>query len=161
MTWAASIWALTEATLMNNFSFIALNHKTEVSYCTTFPLKIIYRPALKLRAFDKLLFREDPVVNKLLMYLNDGTRSIYILDILALLDISIWKNRQLKYTNEYLLRYRDLLDMLSSFSDQSYEANKLLLSYNPLMTIVLSCELAKTIAVVRRKFENECRRVER
>lgn len=52
--------------------------------------------ALKIKAFDKLLFREDVIVEKLLFYLNQGTRTIYILNILSLVDISVWKNRQIK-----------------------------------------------------------------
>lgn len=52
--------------------------------------------ALMIKAFDKLLFREDAIVEKLLFYLNQGTRTIYILNILSLIDISVWKNRQIK-----------------------------------------------------------------
>ena len=59
-------------------------------------LNLFIRSALKLRAFDKLIFREDSVVGKILSQLNEGTRANYILGLMQFIDISIWKNRKLK-----------------------------------------------------------------
>lgn len=43
-----------------------------------------------------MLFREEAVVLKMLTFLNEGTRTNYILDLMSLIDISILKNRQIK-----------------------------------------------------------------
>ena len=49
--------------------------------------------------------------------------------------------------------------ILSNLVDQNYDQNKLILSYNPILTIVLACETLDKIGCVRKKFENECKRI--
>ncbi|CDW75745.1 UNKNOWN [Stylonychia lemnae] len=93
--------------------------------------------------------KEDQVVEKLLFYLNQGTRTNYILDIMSLIDISVGRNRQIK----------DIMDVFVEFAESNYEKNQLNLSYNPILTIVMSCEILNKVSSVRRKFENESKRI--
>ncbi len=71
------------------------------------------------------------------------------MNILTLIDISVWKNKYLK----------ELLDTLNEYIDDPYDKNKLLLSPNPLMTIALACEILGKVSTYRRKFENECTKI--
>jgi hypothetical protein len=67
--------------------------------------------------------------------LNQGSRTNYLLNILTLVDLEILKNKHLK----------DLIQTLNNFVADSYQTNKLLLSYNPLLTISLAGELLEKI----------------
>jgi hypothetical protein len=68
------------------------------------------------------------------------------MNILTLIDFSVWKNKHLK----------ELIDIINDYVEENYDKNRLLLSPNPLMTITLSAEMLNKIADSRRKFENEC-----
>jgi hypothetical protein len=71
------------------------------------------------------------------------------MNVLTLIDISVWKNKQMK----------DLIGIISDYANDNYEKNRLLLSPNPLMSIALASELLNNVADNRRKFENECQRI--
>lgn len=68
------------------------------------------------------------------------------MDVLSLIDLSVWKNKQLK----------ELIDIINDYSEDVYYKNKLLLCANPLQAIALASEILDTIAKSRRKFENLC-----
>jgi hypothetical protein len=72
------------------------------------------------------------------------------MNILTLIDISVWKNKHLK----------ELIDVINDYVEESYDKNRLLLSHNPLMSITLASELLNKIANSRRKFENECNKIQ-
>lgn len=71
------------------------------------------------------------------------------MNILILVDISVWKNKHMK----------ELLDIINEYAEDPYDKNKLLLSPNPLMTISLACEILDNIIHERKKFDNECIKV--
>ena len=71
------------------------------------------------------------------------------MNILSLIDISVWKNKHLK----------DLVEIINDYVEENYDKNRLLLSPNPIMSIALASELLNTIANSRRKFENECKKI--
>ena len=71
------------------------------------------------------------------------------MNVLTLIDISVWKNKHMK----------DLIDIINDYVDESYDKNRLLLSPNPLMSIALASELLDNVGKNRRKFENECQRI--
>lgn len=100
-------------------------------------------------AFDKSILKEDLVIQKMLEMLNYGSKTNFILNVLSLVDISLWRNQRLK----------ELIDMFKGYIEESYENNKLMLSYNPLLSIALTCELLKTISTSRKKFANECNKI--
>lgn len=52
-----------------------------------------------------------------------------------------------------------MLDVFNDYIEASYEENYLLLSYNPLMSIVLTAELLNHISKSRKRFENECKKI--
>lgn len=79
-----------------------------------------------------------------------GYRTNFLMNVLTLMDISVWKNKQMK----------DLIGILQDYAEDNYDKNRLLLSPNPLMSIALAAELLINIGMIRRKFENECQRIQ-
>ena len=101
-------------------------------------------------AFDKIIFREEAVINKILEILKQGYRTNFLMNVLTLIDISVWKNKYMK----------EIIDIVNDYVDQTYDKNTLLLSPNPLMSIALASELLNNISMSRKKFENECTRIQ-
>ena len=101
-------------------------------------------------AFDKNIFREETIINEILQILREGYRTNFLMNILSLVDISVWKNKYLK----------ELIDIINEYAEDPYDKNKLLLSPNPLMTIALACEILGTIIRERKKFDNECLKIQ-
>lgn len=118
-------------------------------HCMTHGNTFFLQKALLLAAFDKMIFREDAVISQILDILGQGYRTNFLMNILSLIDISVWKNKHLK----------ELIEIISDYVEENYDKNRLLLSPNPLMSIALAAELLQKIANSRRKFENECVKV--
>ena len=57
---------------------------------------LFLRKALLMSAFDKMIFREDLVISQILGILSLGSRTNFLMNILTLIDISVWKNKHLK-----------------------------------------------------------------
>lgn len=55
---------------------------------------------------------------------------------------------------------KDLIEIINDYVEENYDKNRLLLSPNPLMSISLAAELLIKIGDNRRKFENECNRIQ-
>lgn len=51
------------------------------------------------------------------------------------------------------------MDIFTEFAESYYEKNQLNLSYNPILTIVLASEILNKVSSVRKKFENESKRI--
>ncbi len=81
--------------------------------------------------------------------LKSGYRTNFLLNILTLIDIGVWKNKYMK----------ELIEIINDYVEENYDKNRLLLSPNPLMSISLAAELLTKIGDNRRKFENECIRI--
>jgi hypothetical protein len=110
---------------------------------------VFLQNALLVAAFDKLIFRDESVIERILGVLKDGYRTNFLLNILTLIDIGVWKNKYMK----------DLIEIVNDYVEENYDKNRLLLSPNPLMSISLAAELLIKIGDNRRKFENECNRI--
>jgi len=65
--------------------------------------------------------------------------------------MSIWKNQQIK----------ELIQIFEQYSHEGYEHNQLLLSYNPLMTIALACEILTQIAKNKKKVSKASNKVKK
>lgn len=118
-------------------------------YCLKNGNEQFLKGALKMSAFDKLIFRQEEVISEFISLLKSGSRTNYLLNILNLVDLSIWKNNHLK----------DLIEVFSEYESNTLEDNRLLLSYNPLMSICLTAEILTKVGESRRKLENECKRI--
>ena len=70
-------------------------------------------------------------MNQIISLLKSGLRIIYLLNILTLVDFSILRSQHLK----------GLIDVISSYEKDPLEANKLLQSYNPILTICLAADI--------------------
>lgn len=111
---------------------------------------VFLQNALLVAAFDKLIFRDEAVIEQILAVLKDGYRTNFLLNVLTLIDIGVWKNKYMK----------DLIEIINDYVEENYDKNRLLLSPNPLMSISLAAELLIKIGDNRRKFENECNRIQ-
>lgn len=98
-------------------------------------------------AFDKHIFKKEEVVQKILEFMKIGSKTNFLLNTLLLTDISEWKDKYLQ----------KLISMFKELIEEKYENNRLLLSYNPLMSIALSAELLTKISKERVRFANVCR----
>lgn len=114
-------------------------------YCLDHGKEKFFNKSLELIAFNKYLFKEDHVADKLLDLLKSGSNTIYYLNILTMIDISLWKTSKLK----------ELLHIFEAYGNQGFEKNQVLLTYNPLMTIALTCEVLTQIQKNRKKLENQ------
>lgn len=94
------------------------------------------KEVLQKEIFDKQIFKEDNVVACMIEMMEDGSKTNFILNTLNMIDISVWRNE----------RIEQLLEMFGNFTDEIFEKNRLLLSYNPLMSIALSAELCQKIS---------------
>ena len=61
-------------------------------YCITNGNNFFLRKSLLMHAFDKMIFRDDMVIHSILTILKEGYRTNFLLNILTLIDISVWKN---------------------------------------------------------------------
>jgi hypothetical protein len=91
--------------------------------------------------------QKDEVILDILDNLNDGSKTIFILNILTLIGIDEWRN---KYLGQ-------LIDKFENFIEDDYLDNRMLLSYNPLLCIALTAEILTNIGIVRTRFRDKCR----
>jgi hypothetical protein len=91
--------------------------------------------ALLQGAFPKKIFQDEKVIVEIMVYLDDGSKTNNILNVLMLAEVTLWKN---KFIGE-------LIDKFDNFLEP-YEDNRLLLSYNPMMSIALTADLLTKIA---------------
>ncbi len=107
---------------------------------------LFMQKALLMGAFDKTELQEVEVIDNILANFEDGSKTNYILNILLLIGIDVWKNKSLK----------KLIDMFENFTCEDYLENRLILSYNPLMSIALTAEILTSIANTRKRFRDKC-----
>ena len=72
-----------------------------------------------------------------------------MLNILPLIDISVWKAKH----------FKGLIDIIAAFSEETFNKNNLMLTSNPIMSIALAADLLDTIGEKCKKLENESIRV--
>ena len=97
------------------------------------------KEALQIQAFDKSMYTNMQVVRAILSFFErDPSKTNFILNVILLTDISQWKTTLLE----------KLIEIFESFVDS--DANILLLSYNPLLTIVLPCDLLVKIGQAKK-----------
>lgn len=120
-------------------------------YCLDMGKEAFLSKSLELEAFNKFIFKSDKVVDKLLELLRSGSHTNYYLNILTLIDIALWKTDKIK----------ELIEIFEQYANETYEKNQLLSSYNPLMTIALTCETLMNISKNRKKLENQATKVKK
>ena len=61
---------------------------------------LFLKASLTLHAFEKTIFKDakdSEVILHILNLMNDGMQTNFLLNVLSLLDISVWKNRNIKW----------------------------------------------------------------
>lgn len=103
---------------------------------------LFMQQALLMGAFDPCVFKNDEVIKWMMIFLEEGNKTNYILNVLMLSDVTLWKN----------LHINKLVEMFNNFTEESFDENRLLLSNNPLMSITLTADLLTKIAKSKRRF---------
>ena len=85
------------------------------------------------------------VTTMLGFFRSDPSKTNFILNVLLLTDIAVWKPAFLE----------ELLAAIGEFAQDG--SVSLLLSYNPLMSIALACDLLTKIGESRKMFRDACR----
>jgi len=63
------------------------------SYCAANGNSEFLKEALKLGAFDAQTFRNEGLIKEILKVLHQGSRTLFLMDVLSLIDLSVWKNK--------------------------------------------------------------------
>jgi hypothetical protein len=97
--------------------------------------------ALAMGAFEKNIFKNKKVIGSMLgIFETDGSKTNFILNVLVLTDISQWPY-------QYII---EIISLFENFIGEEYQDNRLLLSYNPLLSIALTADLLTKIGEARR-----------
>jgi len=83
---------------------------------------LFLKKALAFSAFDKTIFREKIVIAKLMSTLDDGSKINFVVNIFALIDVAIWKNKTIQ----------DVLDIFRTFCEENQNKNIMMLCHNPI-----------------------------
>ena len=78
-------------------------------YCLKNGDEPFLKKALKMLAFDKLIFRQAEVINEFIRLLKTGSRTNYQLNILTLVGLSIWKTNTLKNSKKYSMNMKVII----------------------------------------------------
>ena len=68
------------------------------------------KKSLLMGAFDDSIFKNDDVIQNMLKFLEDGNKTNYILNVLLLSNVTLWKNDQIL----------ELVEMFQNFTEESY-----------------------------------------
>ena len=110
---------------------------------------IFLKTALLVSAFDKIIYRDEELIQKITEQFSNGARTTFVLNIFPLIDISVWKAKH----------FKGLIEIVVEFSENTYDKNNLMLTSNPIMSIALAADLLDTIGEKCKKLENECARI--
>lgn len=81
----------------------------------------------------------------MLVYLQDGSKTNLVLNVLLLADVVLWNSNYLE----------ELLGELSNFVND-FDDNRLLFSSNAMLSIALTADLLTKIGNGKKKFQDEC-----
>ena len=89
---------------------------------------------------------DKDIVNEIFSLFRKRMRSELILNVLLFSDLSRWEQTHL----------RTLLGMLAEMVNEEIEQNRILLAYNPILTIALSAEFLDKISSSKNIFRHQC-----
>lgn len=61
-------------------------------------------------AFDQNIFKDEDVIIKMLLFLDEGNKTNFILNVLLLSNVTLWKNSYLQ----------KLVEKFKNFTEESY-----------------------------------------
>jgi len=61
-------------------------------------------------AFDQNIFKDEDVIIKMLLFLDEGNKTNFILNVLLLSNVTLWKNSYLQ----------ELVEKFKNFTEESY-----------------------------------------
>jgi hypothetical protein len=111
--------------------------------------EIFLKYALRNSIIGSNIMVSQDVIEAILKIFKRGTRSELLLNVMLFSDFTRWKQAELK----------NLLDMLKEIVSEEHERNRILLCYNPVLTIALACEFLDKIATNKNILRHECKLV--
>lgn len=100
--------------------------------------------ALRNSIIGSQLMIDREVINEIFALFRKRMRSELVLNVLLFSDLSRWEQTQL----------RTLLGMLAEMVTEEIEQNRILLAYNPILTIALSAEFLNKISSSKKIFRH-------
>lgn len=100
--------------------------------------------ALRNSIIGSQLMIDREVINEIFALFRKRMRSELVLNVLLFSDLSRWEQTQL----------RTLLGMLAEMVTEEIEQNRILLAYNPILTIALSAEFLNKISSSKNIFRH-------
>lgn len=102
--------------------------------------------ALRNSIIGSQLMIDREVINEIFALFRKRMRSELVLNVLLFSDLSRWEQTQL----------HTLLGMLAEMVTEEIEQNRILLAYNPILTIALSAEFLNKISSSKNIFRHQC-----
>ena len=103
--------------------------------------------ALLNNLFPNRFVDRDEVIKELLHDIQQGEKTDLHLNLLNFANFSLWHHRHLV----------TLISFFKDIANRDYAHNRILLSYNPILFICLSCEYLQSIAERIKIFEHNCK----
>ena len=106
------------------------------------------KSSLLKNSFETKEVKDYEVVCALLTFMEDqASMNNFYLNVLVLSQVTTWKNTELEA----------LIDLFENYIDMGldYKDNRLLLSYNPLMSIALTADILTQIGKSKKRFEDK------
>jgi len=92
------------------------------------------------------LMADPDVIEHILGLFEKKAKSELILNVLLFSDFTRWET----------IKMKTLLGMLEEMISEEHEQNRIMLCYNPIMTIALACEFLDKISSNKNIFRHEC-----
>lgn len=92
------------------------------------------------------LMAQSSIIEHILGLFKKGAKSELLLNVLLFSDFTRWEQ----------INLRALLEMIKEIVTEEHEQNRILLSYNPILTIALGSEYLNKISDVKNIFRHEC-----
>jgi hypothetical protein len=89
-----------------------------------------FRYSLRNSIFGANLINTSDILDILMETFDEGTKTELVLNVLTFSDLSRWEQK----------RIRKFVDIIKEIVKASHDKNRILLCYNPILTICLSCE---------------------
>ena len=103
------------------------------------------KDALEKGTYGSGEFEDESVIAAIEEQLDQKNKTEFILNILIYADFSSWKGDLEK-----------LVGYIGEITEEAYEENRIVLSYNPILTICLACQHLASIGEAVTKLLHEC-----
>jgi len=108
--------------------------------------ELFLKQSLRNSIFGSHIMIEKEIIDEIFSLFKKRCRSELILNVLLFSDLSRWQQTNL----------RSLLSMIAEIVTEEIEQNRILLAYNPILTIALCAEFLGKISFSKNIFRHQC-----